>query len=190
MRRRVGASRRRRRRVERDLGEEALARRETSRRCARAARGRAARACGVVVEARELRLVPRERRRRSRAASAASRERSDSHIATRPCQRCRRRGGTRTRASPSQRLGACSIASSRRARRRRTDAGHEPHGAKAGQPVARVVRPAQQRQHVLDVRGLEELEAAVLHEGNVAAGELELELRAVARRCGTAPPAP
>ena len=47
------------------------------------------------------------------------------------------------------------------------------------QLVARVLEDAQQAQQVLDVRALEELQAAVLDEGDVAAGQLELEPVAV-----------
>src|SRR4029453_7199539 len=45
--------------------------------------------------------------------------------------------------------------------------------------VARVVRDPEHRERVLDVRRLEELEPAVLHERDVAARELDLEHVAV-----------
>ena len=61
----------------------------------------------------------------------------------------------------------------------RTDAGQQLQHSKARHRVARVVGPAQHRHHVLDVRRLEELQAAVLHEGNVALGEFDLEHVAV-----------
>ena len=44
------------------------------------------------------------------------------------------------------------------------------------QLVRRVLEHAQQREHVLDVRGLEVLEAAVFDVGDVATGQLELEV--------------
>jgi hypothetical protein len=53
--------------------------------------------------------------------------------------------------------------------------------AEPGQRVARVVRPAQHGEQVLHVRGLEELQAAVLHERDLAPRELDLEQVAVAR---------
>ena len=49
----------------------------------------------------------------------------------------------------------------------------------AGDLVARIVRPAQHREQILDVRGLEELQAAVLHERNVALRQLDFEHVAV-----------
>jgi hypothetical protein len=47
--------------------------------------------------------------------------------------------------------------------------------AEGGDAVARVVRPAQQREHILHVSGFEKLQAAVLHVRNVAAEQFELE---------------
>ncbi len=64
----------------------------------------------------------------------------------------------------------------------RSDAAQELQDAKPRHLVARVLGPAQDCQHVLDVRGLEELQAAVLDERNVAPGELDLERVAVVRR--------
>ena len=49
----------------------------------------------------------------------------------------------------------------------------------AGELVVRIVGPAQHRQQILDVRGLEELEAAVFHERNLALRELDFEHVAV-----------
>ena len=46
---------------------------------------------------------------------------------------------------------------------------------KPGDAVARVLGEAQQRQHVLDVRGVEEFQPAELDEGNVAPRQLDLE---------------
>jgi hypothetical protein len=50
-----------------------------------------------------------------------------------------------------------------------------------GDAVARVLRPAQNRQHVLDMGRLEEFEAAIFDEGNIAPAELDLEEVAVMR---------
>ena len=46
--------------------------------------------------------------------------------------------------------------------------------------VPGIVSPAQQREHVLDVRGFEELQAAEFDEGDVAAGQLDFERGAMA----------
>ena len=66
-------------------------------------------------------------------------------------------------------------------RRRRSHARQQLHDAKAGDPVARVLDEPQQRQQILDVRGVEELQAAELHEGNVAPCQLDFERAAVVR---------
>jgi len=58
---------------------------------------------------------------------------------------------------------------------RRPDAGQELQRAERGDAVLRIVRPAQHREQVFDVGGLEELEAAVFHVRNVAPHQLELE---------------
>ncbi len=59
----------------------------------------------------------------------------------------------------------------------------------AGDGVARVVRPAQHAHEVLDVRGFEELEPAVLHERNLALRAARLRARRCDSTCGRAPPA-
>ncbi len=61
------------------------------------------------------------------------------------------------------------------------DAGEQLDGTEAGDAVARVLRPAQEREHVFDVGGLEEPEPAVLHEGDVAPGQLQFQACAVRR---------
>jgi hypothetical protein len=48
-------------------------------------------------------------------------------------------------------------------------------------PVANVLSPAQDRQHILDVRGFKKFQAAEFHEGNVATRELDFEACAVVR---------
>ena len=58
--------------------------------------------------------------------------------------------------------------------------GQQLQQAEAGDAVARILDEAQQRQHVLDVGGVEEFQAAELHEGNVAPGQLDLQRAAVA----------
>jgi hypothetical protein len=61
------------------------------------------------------------------------------------------------------------------------DAGEEQEHAVPAHLVARVLEHAQERQHVLDVRRLEELEPAPLLERHPARRELDLELRGVRR---------
>ena len=70
----------------------------------------------------------------------------------------------------------------------RADAGQELQHPERGHLVARVLRPAQHRQHVLDVRGLEEAQAAELDVGDVAAAPARARGRRCGWRCGTAPP--
>jgi hypothetical protein len=65
------------------------------------------------------------------------------------------------------------------ARDPRPDAGQQLEHAKSGDPVAGVLGEAQYREHIFDVRALDELEPAELDEGDVAAAELELEAAAV-----------
>ena len=69
--------------------------------------------------------------------------------------------------------GACSS---------RADALEPLEDAEPGELVVGVVQQPQQRHEVLDVGGLKELQAAVLHVGDVAPGELELEEVGVVRR--------
>ena len=64
----------------------------------------------------------------------------------------------------------------------RPDAGQKMQQPEAGDAVARILDEPQQRQHVLDVRGVEELQAAELHERDVAPGQFDLQRAAVARR--------
>ena len=64
-------------------------------------------------------------------------------------------------------------------RRRRADAGDQLRDAKTGQPAARVLHPAQHRQQVLHMRGLEKLQATELDERDVAPGQFEFQRGAV-----------
>ena len=59
------------------------------------------------------------------------------------------------------------------------DARQQLDDAEAGDAVARVFGKAQQRQHVLDMRGFEKFQPAEFHERNVAAGQLDFERAAV-----------
>jgi hypothetical protein len=60
-----------------------------------------------------------------------------------------------------------------------SNARQQLHHPKPRHPIGRVLAPAQDTDHVFDVRGLEELTAAVLYKRNVAAAELNLELGAM-----------
>ena len=60
-----------------------------------------------------------------------------------------------------------------------TDPGQQLQETEGRDAVARVLGPAQDREQVLDVRELEELEPAELDVGDVAAAQLDLELAAV-----------
>src|SRR5690606_7479821 len=64
---------------------------------------------------------------------------------------------------------------------RRPEAAHQLQCAKRRDRVAPVRGPAQHREQVLDVRRLEELQATVLDERNVAAHEFDLERGTVMR---------
>ena len=98
-----------------------------------------------------------------------------------PSRRARRGGGANA-ASAQRRIRAVG-----HARRAAAPAvagpmpGHQLQHAEAGDAVARVFDQAQHRQHVLDVRGLEEFQPAEFHEGNVAPGQFDFQRRAVVR---------
>jgi hypothetical protein len=68
------------------------------------------------------------------------------------------------------------------ARRHFANARHEQEQAVPAHLVARILEDAEKGEHVLDVRGLEELETAPLVEGDVAGRELDLEIGAVVAR--------
>src|SRR5271167_1139146 len=55
------------------------------------------------------------------------------------------------------------------------NAGEELQCPERGDAVARVLRPAQDRQQVLDMGDLEEFEATIFDEGNIAPTKLDLE---------------
>jgi hypothetical protein len=60
-------------------------------------------------------------------------------------------------------------------RRDRAGARQQLHHPETGDAVARIFRPAQEGQHVLDVRRLEKFQAAEFHERNVAPGQLHFQ---------------
>ena len=60
-----------------------------------------------------------------------------------------------------------------------SDAGQQMEKPEARDAVSRILDEAQQRQHVLDVCGVEKLQSAELHERNVPARQLDFERTAV-----------
>src|SRR6185437_7789434 len=62
-----------------------------------------------------------------------------------------------------------------------SDAGQELQGAKARDAVAAVFAKAQEREHVLDVRGFEKAQAPKLDEWNIAPRQLDFERPRVMR---------
>src|ERR1700722_10719120 len=63
---------------------------------------------------------------------------------------------------------------------RRAHAGQELHNPERGDGIARIVRPAQHREEILDMRRLEKFEAAVFHVRNAAPRKFHLQDVAVA----------
>ena len=66
-------------------------------------------------------------------------------------------------------------------RRGGADPRDQVHQPEAGDAVARILDETQQRQHVLDVGGIEEFQAAEFDERDVAAGQFDFQRAAVAR---------
>src|SRR5262249_18406850 len=60
-------------------------------------------------------------------------------------------------------------------RKTRPDAGNKKHQAESGHPVAWVLDEAQESEDVFDMRRVEESQATEFHERDVAAGKLHLE---------------
>ena len=151
-------------RVEGQLGQEALARgvaggdllelQEVG------ARGRARpRACAR--DAARTRGAPARARPASRARRA---ELDDRPRRSRPSRRPRAAAASNARSARAA-SGASAGAVEDLRRGRRPDAGQELEDAEAGDAVARVLGEAQERQHVLDVGGVEELQPANLTKG-------------------------
>ena len=91
------------------------------------------------------------------------------------------RGGRLHAVKRLHRIGAGGDAVERLGGNDRPDAGQQLDDAEAGDAIARVFGKAQQRQHVLDVRGFEEFQPAEFDERDVAAGQFDLERTAVVR---------
>ena len=146
---------------------------------------------GVVVALLEQRLVEARGRRSSCPAQSAWRPASVAHAARPEPGHARRWRARRVEAPRAPRSGTPpppGSASARRAVPGRCRAAAAAD-AKAGDAVARVLGPAQDREHVLDVRRLEELEPAELHERDVAAARARSRAGRCGARRGTAPPA-
>ena len=114
--------------------------------------------------------TPRPRRRVARRAELAQ-------------QRGERRGARRARAAAATKCANASGSHARsaidvhhRARRDVADARHQHEDAIPAHLVARILEYAEEREHVLHVRRLEELEAAPLLERDLPVGELDLEV--------------
>ena len=124
------------------------------------------------MQAFEVRLVPAPHLLQlGRPAGGAAEQRVEQRGEILPLgARARRRVGHQHRG----RIGRGEPVENARAPRR-SDAGHKLRHAKARDAVARVLGKAQRGEHVLHVRGFEELQPAELHERNVAAGQLEFE---------------
>ena len=114
------------------------------------------------------------------AGHASARRRAHGTIRRAPPVGCERPGQARAPPAPPERP-ARPRAHREPVARGRTDTGKEPQRPESGHPVARVVGPFQDGEHVLHVRGFEKLETPVLDERNAAACELELERSAMAR---------
>ncbi len=170
------------RRIERQFGQEPLARRIARR---------------DLLELQQVGLPQSWRLRecvRDAARTSAARSSISAGQPARPSRRCLERIATKPVQSSPERGGAGisesaaigSELSAIRSSTRCADVGPTPGRScirrKPADPVARVLGEAQQRQHVLDVRAVEEFEAAELDERNVAAGELDFERAAVMRR--------
>ena len=110
-------------------------------------------------------------------------------VASNSCQCSAAAAGGLKSAESVDRIGAFGHMVEEARRRTWADTGQELRHAESGDAVADVLRPAQYRQHVLDMRSLKEFETAELHERNVAARELDFEAGAVMRGAEQALPA-
>ena len=177
--RRAGEVPGRLRRVERQLGEKALAAAELPRDLLQHVQVRGPDA-GRIVEPLEQGLVPAARLLDLPGPGRGRGREACHHVGEgRPqLARARRRlevpqGGGGKRGRAQRRHAALRVG--------RAHARHQLQYPEGRDGVSRVVRPAQHGEQVLDVGSLEKLEAAVLHEGNVPAQELDLERVAVVR---------
>ena len=102
-------------------------------------------------------------------------------VSTKAFQSSPARGGVGRLASAPIGSAASAIWSSTRCAVAGSDAGQQVQQPEAGDAIARIFDEAQQRQHVLDVRGVEKLQSAELDERDVPARQFDFERTAVAR---------
>ena len=168
------------RRIERQFGQEPLARRIAGGDLLElheigAARGR------ILVDALEMRLVPEPRALDlGRPADCRARRRCDS-VSTKPCQSSPARGGGGSVGKRRDRIGASAMRSSTRC----ADAGPTPGSScSTRKPATRSRGFSAKRSSAsmsLTCAAVEEFQPAELDEGNVAAGQLDLQRAAVMR---------
>ena len=166
------------RRIERQFGQEALARRIAGRDLLELQEiGLAHR--GVVVDAFEMRLVPAARLRDLRRPAGSRRRQAAARLRRNPASRRRRAA-----AAPCWKARQADwIRPAIRSSARCAEAGPTPGSSCISRkPATRsrgFSREAQQSQHVLDMGAVEKFQAAELDEGNVAPGQFDLERAAV-----------
>ena len=165
-------------RIERQFGQETLARADTRRRSAQAAPDRPA--ASTASSWMRSRCGSYQSRASSNSAGQPScRPASAGACRRSPAQSSPARGGGGASERPTgRRLGRWHRA---RAGRCRPDAGQKLQHAKSGDAVTAVFAKAQQRQHILDVRRFEEFQAAEFDERDIAPGQFDLERAAVMR---------
>ena len=175
-------------RIQGEFGQEALAGGIAARRFARAG----ARSALRVAASSCMRSRWGSYQRRARSMSAgqpALPARSCSIVSMNGASRRRARGGAAALASAV--IGSAGVGHQIEdtMSRSRADARQKLHQPEPGNAIARVLGKPQQREHILDVGGIEEFQAAELHERDVAAGQLDLKRPAVMRGRETEPPA-
>ena len=165
--------------IERQLGQESLARRITGGDGFQLDQIGAARR-RILMDAIEMRLVPAARQFEfGGPAGAAGFDLADhvdeaAPVMRRTWRRWRQRKG-------HDRIGRRDDVIQRLLRRGRPDAGQQLHQPEAGDAITRIFDEAQQRQHVLDMGGVEKFEAAEFDERDIPARQFDLE-RAAMRR--------
>ena len=128
-------------------------------------------------------LVPKRRTRSNSAGQPAAPDaQPDAPFRQRPANARPRAAGGLNIGKRRDRIGAAADAVQHALRRCGPDAGQQLHDTETGDPITRIFREAQQRQHILDMRGFEKFQTAEFHERDVAAGQLHFE-RAAVMRC-------
>src|SRR5437868_8821809 len=167
------------RRVERELGEEALPGRVVRPDLLELLEILSTHLC-MIMKALEVRLIPAsDQAELSLPLQRAIAETAEQLAQCRPVVACRSRRG-----KPGQRanLEAALLEMLRHPLGDgRTNAGQELQHPEGSHVIAHVLAPAQDAHHILDVGGLEKLEPAKLYERDVSARELHLESVGVVR---------